>query len=293
MTRWDESRWEHRAIPLDDVTLHTVLAGEGPLVVLLHGFPDFWYSWRHQIDPLVAAGFRVAVPDMRGYNLSSKPQGIHHYRPEFLMADVAHLIDALGEKKAHLVGHDWGANIAWLFAMNFAPKLNKLVICNVPHPVVFQKHLFTIRQGLKRSWYVFFFQLPWLPERSLLAQDCRSLRTILKVDPVHKENFTPEDIERYVEAFKQPGAATAAINYYRAIFRVSKADAKKMVRPIEAQTLMLWGLKDRYLGPELVDTPKNLVPNLRVERFEDASHWVHGDIPERVNEHLIAFLKSA
>ena len=288
---WDDSLVEHRHIKLDDVTLHTVVAGEGPLVVLLHGFPEFWYSWRYQIPALVKAGYRVAVPDMRGYNLSSKPKGIENYKSSKLTGDVKQLIESLGEKKANLVGHDWGANVAWLFAMQYPEYLERLVICNVPHPVVFMKHFYTWRQGVKRSWYVVFFQLPWLPEMGFRAGDYRSLRSLLRNDPVHKESFSDEDIERYVEAMKQPGALTASINYYRAIFRVTKEERRKMINPIPTPTMIIWGMQDRFLGPELVDTPAKLVPNLRIERIEDSSHWVQCDAHERVNDFLIDFLK--
>jgi pimeloyl-ACP methyl ester carboxylesterase len=293
MTDALEEMIEHRSIDLGDVTLHTVLAGSGPLVVLLHGYPEFWYSWRHQIPALVNAGFRVAVPDMRGYNLSSKPKGVDSYAPEHLTDDVRKLIEALGESRAHVVGHDWGANVAWMFAMRFPDHLDRLVICNVPHPLVFSKHLLTWRQGLKRSWYVFFFQLPWLPERMVAAGDFKSIRTILKWDPVNKKAFSDDDIERYVEAMRQPNALTSAINYYRAIFRLNKARRKAMVAPIHRPTLMIWGLQDRYLGPELVDTPAKLVSNLRIERLQDASHWVQCDAPERVNPLMIDFLREA
>lgn len=281
---------EHRTVALPGIDLHVVVAGNGPLVVLLHGFPEFWYSWRYQIPVLVRAGYRVAVPDMRGYNLSAKPKGVANYSPDLLVGDVAHLIEALGERKAHVVGHDWGANVAWMFAMNRPDRLDRLVICNVPHPVVFARHLYTWKQGVKKSWYVFFFQLPWLPEWSMLARDCRSIRTILAKDPVNPERFSRNDVEEYVKAFRQPGAATAAINYYRAIFRVPKDRRKEMVRPIENPTMMIWGMRDRFLGPELVDTPAKLVPDLRIERIEDSSHWVQCDQPERVNSLLLDFL---
>jgi len=289
---WDDSKVEHRYIKLDEVTLHTVVGGDGPLVVLLHGFPEFWYSWRYQIPALMKEGYRVAVPDMRGYNLSSKPEGISSYGPAQLTGDVKQLIEALGEKRAIVAGHDWGANVAWMFAMRYPEHLDRLIICNVPHPVVFMKHFYTWRQGVMRSWYVVFFQLPWLPEMGLRARDFRSLRSLLRKDPVHEDSFSDEDIERYVEAMKQPGALTAAINYYRAIFRVSKDDRRQMVKPIQAPTLLIWGMKDRFLGPELVDTPASLVPNLQIARIDDSSHWVQCDAHEKVNELMLDFLKS-
>lgn len=282
---------EHRDIDLGDVTLHTVLAGEGPLVVLLHGFPEFWYSWRYQIPALASAGFRVAAPDMRGYNLSSKPKGVRQYTMPVLAKDVARLIDALGESKATVVGHDWGANVAWIFAMQHPDKLERLAILNVPHPVVFQKGLKKWSQ-LKKSWYVFFFQLPWLPERFMLRGDVRSLRAMLHRDPIHKEAFSKEDVERYVEAFRQPGAATATINYYRAVFRMKKEESRGLIRPIQAPVLVIWGDQDRYLGVELAQPPTKLVPNVRVEHIPDASHWVQCDAAEKVNPLLVGFLRA-
>lgn len=280
---------EHRDVDLGDATLHTVLAGRGPLVLLLHGFPEFWYSWRFQIPALAAAGYRVAAPDMRGYNLSSKPKGVRNYTMPILADDVARLIDALGETSAAVVGHDWGANVAWIFAMRRPEKLRRLAILNVPHPVVFRKGLFRWPQ-LKRSWYVFFFQLPWLPERYLLRDDARSVRAMLRRDPVNKAAFTEEDVERYVEAIRRPGAATAAIHYYRAIFRLPRSEAKALIRPIEAPVLVVWGEQDRYLGRELAEPPPRLVPNARVERLPDASHWVQCDAADRVNALLLEWL---
>lgn len=289
--RLDNTSVEHRHIDLGDVTLHTVLAGEGPLVVLLHGFPEFWYSWRYQIPALAAAGFRVAAPDMRGYNLSTKPKGVRQYTMPVLANDVARLIDALGESKATVVGHDWGANVAWIFAMQHPDKLERLAILNVPHPVVFQKGLKKWSQ-LKKSWYVFFFQLPWLPERFMLRGDVRSIRAMLHRDPVHKEAFSKEDVERYVEAFRQPGAATAAIHYYRAIFRMKKSESRGMVGPIHAPVLVIWGEQDHYLGVDLAQPPAKLVPYARVVRIPDASHWVQCDAADEVNQNLMTFLKS-
>ena len=271
------------------VRLHYVEAGEGPLVVLLHGFPEFWYSWRHQIPALAAAGFRVVAPDMRGYNLSDKPRSVSAYRTEILSRDVARLLDACGVQQASVVGHDWGAAVAWGFAMAYPERLQRLAILNVPHPITFMRSLRTLRQ-LRKSWYVFFFQLPWLPEMSARRGNYAFVRQALR-GGVKRGAFTPEDVERYVEAIARPGALTAAINYYRALFRAAGA-ARRQIRRIDAPVLVIWGEHDRYLGSELAEPPREWVPNARLERLPTASHWVQNDEPERVNALLLGFLNA-
>jgi pimeloyl-ACP methyl ester carboxylesterase len=277
-------------IDVGDVKLHCVEAGAGPLVVLLHGFPEFWYSWRYQIPALAKAGFHVLVPDMRGYNLSGKPAGVENYAIDKLTGDVARLIESVGQSKAHVVGHDWGGAVAWAFAMRQPKLLDKLVICNCPHPFRFLKALRTFRQ-LRKSWYMFFFQLPKLPEAMFRAGDYRSIRKTFTKDPVRAGAFSPQDVERYVEAVSQPGALTTMIHYYRAMFRSKPDEVKREARPIENPVLAIFGEQDRYIGTELAEPDAKWVPHCRVERIADASHWVQVDQPERVNELMISFLK--
>jgi pimeloyl-ACP methyl ester carboxylesterase len=273
-----------------DVRLHYVEAGEGPLIVLLHGFPEFWFAWRLQIKPLAEAGFRVVAPDMRGYNLSSRPAGVAAYNADRLASDVRGLIQERGAEAALLVGHDWGGTVAWATAMSHPEVVDRLAILNVPHPRRLQQGLRTPRQ-LRRSWYFFFFQLPGLPERVVRARRWRSFRNSLRDA---RAPYTPEDIDRYVEAWSQPGAATAMINYYRAAVRQSPKRAAAQLRPISAPTLVIWGQRDRYLGLELAEPDRDDVPNLdRVERVPEASHWVHHDAPERVTQLLIDFFAPA
>jgi pimeloyl-ACP methyl ester carboxylesterase len=269
-----------------DARLHYVEAGDGPLIVLLHGFPEFWFTWRLQIAPLAAAGFRVVAPDMRGYNLSSRPAGVAAYNVDRLAADVRGLIRERGAGSALLVGHDWGGSVAWATAMNHPEVVDRLAILNAPHPRRLQQGLRNPRQ-LRRSWYFFFFQLPGLPERAVRARRWRSFRNSLRDA---RPPYTPEDIDRYVEAWSQPGAATAMINYYRAAVRQSPKQVNAQLRPISAPTLVIWGQRDRYLGPKLAEPDRGDVPNLdRVERLPDASHWVHHDQPERVTQLLTDF----
>jgi epoxide hydrolase 4 len=271
---------------LGDVTLHYVEAGEGPLVVLLHGFPEFWYGWRRQIAPLVAAGYRVVAPDTRGYNLSSKPEDFHDYGVDLLAADIRDLIKERGEESALLVGHDWGGSIAWTVAMNHPEVVDRLAILNAAHPRKLSAGLKHPSQ-LRKSWYFFFFAVPGLPEEIVELRDWHFFRHFLEeANPP----YTDEELARYEEAWSQPGAAAGMIDYYRASVRQSQKEAAAKLVPITAETLVIWGEKDSYLGPDLAEPEHDDVPNLdRVERLPDASHWVHHDEAERVNELLIDF----
>ena len=277
---------------LADVRLHYVEAGDGPLVVLLHGFPEFWFGWRFQIPALAAARFRVVAPDMRGYNLSSRPAGVAAYDIDRLAADVRDLIRERGDDRALLGGHDWGAAVAWATAINHPEVVERLAILNAPHPRRLLHGLRRPRQ-LARSGYMFFFQLPWLPERIVRAARWGSFRYGFEHD-ARPGAFTPQDIGRYVEAWSQPGAATAMINYYRAAFRGIRPRAAARIRPLHAPTLVIWGEHDRYLGPELAEPDRADVPQLeRVVRLPDASHWVQHDEPERVGQLLVEFFAGA
>jgi len=274
----------------DDVRLHYVEGGDGPLIVLLHGFPEFWYGWRLQLEPLVAAGFRVVAPDTRGYNLSSKPDGFEAYAVDLLAADIRRLIVERGAESAHLVGHDWGGSIAWTTAMNHPEVVDRLAILNAAHPRRLSEGLHNPNQ-LRKSWYFFFFAAPGLAEHIVPARDWHFLRHFL-----HEANppYTPEEIERYVEAWSQPGAAAGMIYYYRASVRQSQKEAVAKLRPISAPTLVIWGERDSYLGSDLAEPDHDDVPNLdHVERLADASHWVHHDQAERVNQLLIDFFPPA
>jgi pimeloyl-ACP methyl ester carboxylesterase len=281
----------HRYADLGDVRLHYVEAGEGSLVLLLHGFPQFWYQWRHQIPALVEAAFRVAAPDMRGYNLSDKPPGVQAYRVELLARDVERLIRTCGEGTATVVGHDWGAIAAWIAAMRHPGRVERLAILNVPHPARSLDGLLSPMQ-LLRSSYMFFFQIPRLPEEVIRAGDFGLLRSVFRSDPVQPEALTAEDIERYIEAIAQPGVLTASLNYYRALLR-NPREMRALLQRVEAPVLVIWGEKDRFLSRRLAEPPRLWVPNLvRVKRLPDASHWVAEDRPLEVNTLLLDFLLS-
>jgi pimeloyl-ACP methyl ester carboxylesterase len=284
-----ESDLTHGHADVGGVGLHYVEAGSGPLVVLLHGFPEFWYSWRHQIGALANAGFHVVAPDMRGYNLSDKPRGWRAYDAAHLAADVAGLVRHFGADRAHVVGHDWGAAVAYSTAMLHPEVVDRLAILNAPHPARLLAG-FRDRRQLRKSWYMFFFQLPWLPERMVRRDSYAFFKRGFRADARHA--FPDEEIERYVEAWERPGAITSAINYYRAALRQSPSRALARMRPIQSPTLVIWGEADRYLGSELAEPDRKLVPDVRVERLPGVSHWVQVDAPERVNELLLEFLAS-
>ena len=275
---------------LSEVRLHYVEAGSGPLVVLLHGFPDFWYSWRNQIEALAEAGLRVVAADMRGYNLSDKPDGVDAYSIERLTNDVAELVEHLGAERAHVVGHDWGGIVAWFFAMDHPNVLDRLAILNVPHPGRFIDMAKSPAQAL-RSWYVAFFQVPLLPEAVLSAADFSALRRAFRTEPNAEDAFDDEDIEAYVYAASRSNNLRGPINFYRALSRRNPLDLRKENRrTIDHEVLVLWGERDAALGKDFADPEPGLVPNARVVRFPDAGHWVHVEQPTDVNRELIEFL---
>ncbi len=268
------------------IRLHYVEAGEGPLVVLLHGFPEFWYSWRHQIPAFAQAGYHVVAPDMRGYDLSDRPQNASAYETGLLADDIAGLVKHFGEQSAYVVGHDWGAVVAYTVAMRHPELVRRLAILNVPHPARMVQGLKSPKQ-LRKSWYMFFFQIPKLPEYLIARDDYSFAKRSLRADS--KGAFTDEDLERYVEAWSQPGALTGMINYYRAMMRRSPRKALAQMKPIGAPTLVIWGMRDRHIGSELAEPAPEWVPNVRVERIAEATHWVQHDAAGRVSELLLGF----
>ena len=210
MTLNEPSKLREGNAEIGDVRLHYVKAGDGPLIVLLHGFPEFWYGWRQQIEPLAAAGFRVVAPDMRGYNLSSRPSDVAAYDTDRLTADIRGLIQERGAESARLVGHDWGGSVAWATAMSHPEVVDRLAILNAAHPRKLSQGLHHPGQ-LRKSWYFFFFDLPEVPESVVHANRWHFFRHFLHDA---RPAYTPEEIDRYVEAWSQPGAATGMINYY-------------------------------------------------------------------------------
>jgi epoxide hydrolase 4 len=286
----EEIELRHERMAGDGIDLHVVAAGKGPVVILLHGFPENWRSWLQQIPVLAAAGFSVLVPDLRGYNLSERPAERDAYKLDHLVADVAALVHATGYARAHIVGHDWGGIIAWSFADRYPELVDKLVILNAPHPKIYLEKVRHLPQML-RSWYVLFFLLPRLPELMLSANNYQAIRDMFQLRPARRGAFGKRDIEHYIEALSQPGALTAALNYYRA--NVPGGTLRKFAQGgrINAETLVIWGELDPALGPELLDGLSNVAPRVRVYRIPHASHWVQNEAPAEVNQALVDFLK--
>lgn len=265
-------------------------AGEGDAVALcLHGFPECRYSWRFQLPALAAAGWRAVAPDLRGYGDSSRPEGRDAYRMKHLVADAAALFDACGARRRLLIGHDWGALIAWSFAMRRTRPLDGLVVMNVPHPAVFRHVLRHSWAQRRRSWYVAFFQLPWLPEALLTAGRARAVAQSFRGMAVNKSAFPPDVLERYRRNALLPGAMTAMINYYRANLAGLSNDAAPSPM-IETPTLMIWGEEDAALGLELTEGYGPYVADFTLERLPGVSHWVQQEAPEAVNTRLLAWL---
>ncbi len=288
--------WTHHVEAVNGIELHWVEAGQGPLVLLLHGFPEFWYAWRHQIPALAAAGFRVVAPDLRGYNLSAKPEGVASYRAGVVMSDVVALIGHLGAERAHVAGHDWGGVIAWRLAMRRPDVLDRLVIVNAPHPAVFARELRHLRQ-LRRSWYAGFFQLPLIPEALFRANDFALLERMFRNGPRRPGAYTDEDIRLYKEAAARPGALTAMLNYYRAIrSRTPRGEAAgergSGDEVVRRPTMVIWGERDTALTTHNLEGLERYVPGVRIERIAEASHWVPADAPEHVSTLMIEFFGS-
>lgn len=276
-----------RRVGIDGLALHVVEAGpaDGPPVILLHGFPEFWLGWRHQIGPLARAGYRVIAPDGRGYNLSDKPQGLDAYRLVRLTRDVVQLADALGIGRFGLVGHDWGGIVAWSVAARHPDRVERLAILNAPHPDTTWR---VIRQDpvhLLRSYYVALFQLPGLPERMLAANDHATLARAL-TGSSRPGTFAADDLARYREAWRQPGALTAMLGWYRALVRRPAGRVGRVAMP----ALILWGRRDGALGATFASESLGLCDRGRIQWFDEATHWVQHEEAERVNAALVAFL---
>jgi pimeloyl-ACP methyl ester carboxylesterase len=300
---------EHRFIDTGEVTLHAVVAGEGPLVVLLHGFPEFWWSWRHQLSALASAGFRAVAVDLRGCGLSDRPDGVGAYSARQLAGDVDRLIAALGvERAAAVVGHDWGGVIAYSFAARYPARVERLVILNAPHPVAMGRGLLRDAQ-LLRSAYMLALVLPALPERALASRDGALVRRAMRA--MRSTPVAAGELEPYVDAARGAEWLRGGLNMYRAMASTAlarvpglrlvlrsrgaraAAPALRSSSRIDAPVLVIWGAADPFLGEHLARPPASIAPDVRVERIARASHDVMLDAPERVNALLLDFLAAA
>lgn len=273
------------------VKLHVAEAGppEGPLVILLHGFPEFWFGWRDLIGPLAAAGFHVVAPDQRGYNLSDKPRGVEAYRLDSLARDIFGLAETFGAETFRLVGHDWGASVAWWMASQRPQRLERLAILNAPHPAIWKRAMTEDPEQKRKSRYVQMLRIPWLPEFMVRAGGYKGLSDAF-AGAARPAAFGPEIMARYQEAWRRPGALTATLNWYRALF----AQDLQVPAPasIPTPTLVLWGDLDPFAEPSLAEASAALCANAEVRHFPGATHWIAHDEPEAVADALIAFLRS-
>ncbi len=284
-----ESQLEHHRIKTNGVWLNVVQAGkhDGRVALLLHGFPEGWMGWRKQIDALVAAGYRVLIPDQRGYNASDKPSGVAAYALDVLVEDIRCLIEGVTREPVYLLGHDWGGAVAWRLANRHPHLIERLVIANCAHHAVMEHQLRSNFRQLRRSGYMFFFQIPTLPEYVLARKDYRWLVQQLCARS-RPGSFSEPEIETYRQAWKQPGALTAMLNWYRAMMRTP---LKAVATPrIKVPTLLIWGAKDHALGREMAQPSIDLCDCGRLVFIEAAGHWVLHEEPQRVNELVLEFL---
>ncbi|XVH32082.1 alpha/beta fold hydrolase [Haloferacaceae archaeon DSL9] len=276
-------------VDTNGVRLHAIRAGpeDGPLVVLLHGFPEFWYGWHESIRPLAEEGFHVVVPDQRGYNLSDKPDGVSAYHIDELTADVVGLLDELGYDEAAIAGHDWGAAVAWWTALHHPERVRRLCAVNVPHPTVMRKTLRRSWDQRFRSWYVLGFQVPYLPEAVARARNWDLLARSMCESSL-PGTFAQTDLEYYREAWSQPGAFTAMINWYRAMVRNRPRPRRERV---SVPTLVLWGAHDQFLKKSMARASVDMCDDGRLVMFHDATHWVLHEEPIRATTELLDFLR--
>ncbi len=280
--------WLHSDILTNGIRMHYVTQGSGPLIVLLHGFPEFWYSWRLQIPFLAHLGYTVVAPDLRGYDNSDKPRT--GYSVANLLRDIVGLIRGLGEEKAIIVGHDWGGALAWAFAAAYPQMTERLIVLNAPHPDALLRELRNPQQ-LRKSWYIFALQIPWLPEYMLGRNHAAAIGRMIYDAAVQKEAFPPSVLARYREAMNKPGALRASISYYRALFRNPSRPAGSEIQ-ITVPTLLIWGEQDIALDIALTKDLEQWVPNIQVRRIPDSGHWVQQEKPDLVNQWLAEFLLS-
>ena len=264
-----------------------------PLVVMLHGFPECWYSWRHQLRAL-APQFECVAPDLRGYGETDAPYGIENYALDKLIGDVGDLIEACERQRAVIIAHDWGGAIAWATALKRPELVERLVVMNCPHLKKFSENLRSNPRQILKSWYILFFQIPRLPEALIGARDFAMLKRMLRGSAVQQSAFSDEDLQHYRAAFRNPYSITAAINYYRALFRETLRERNIpswMQNKIIAPTMVIWGEQDVALRKELTFGMKELFSApFEINYVSDSGHWVQQEKPELVNDYLLKFL---
>ncbi|KAM7443138.1 Epoxide hydrolase 4 [Porites harrisoni] len=268
-----------------NIRIHYVAKGDTgkPLMLCIHGFPEFWYSWRYQLKAF-SDNFRMVAVDLRGYGESDSPKGREHYKTSLLVNDIKEIIEALDYKSCTLLSHDWGGALAWSFAHMHPEFVDKLIFCNIPHPRCFQKYFQSSRKQFFASWYIFYFQLPYLPEFTIEMNDYKMLSIAFK-----DVGFTDEDVEAYKYALSQNGLS-GPLNYYRNALLSSDRPRGLFNTKIKAPTLVVWGTADKALTVETLEGTEKYVEDLTIKYVDGASHWVQVHKPEVVNQHIRDFL---
>ena len=279
-------------VEVNGIRLHVAIAGppDGELVVLLHGFPEFWQGMQAPLEAFAAAGYRVVAPDQRGYNLSDKPAGVESYTLDTLADDVLGLIDAMGYPTAHVIGHDWGAAVTWWLASRNPERLDRVAVINVPHPLVMAAELRRNPRQLLKSWYMLAIQIPWLPER-LFGERMSGTLVDTFASTANPGSFTPEYCADLRRSWSWPGAAEGMLNWYRAALRYpSPAPADPRVHePI----LILWGVNDVAVGRQLAEQSARLCDEPHIIYFDDATHWLLHDEPVEAPRLLVEWVRGA
>lgn len=279
---------EHHEVRTNGIRLHVVTAGPeaGTPVLMLHGFPEYWGGWSRQLGPLAEAGYRLIVPDQRGYNTSDKPPRVRDYRIRNLVDDALGVLDHFGAERAHVVCHDWGGVIGWWLVLDHPDRVDRFAVLNMPELRVMRRAMATSRQ-LRNSWYIFFFQLPWLAERALGRDDFARLVRTLYANTATKP-FTDDELDGYRRAWAQPGALRAMLAWYRCVGRhpLDSPRAQRSDRP----GLVIWGTRDTALSWKMAAPSARLLRDARLVLLDDAAHFVQHDAPDRVNAELLAFL---
>jgi pimeloyl-ACP methyl ester carboxylesterase len=281
---------EFRVFHINGIALHVVLAGpaSGKPLVFLHGFPEFWFAWRLQIDHFVSSGYRVIIPDQRGYNLSDKRAGIGSYSIDLLAKDVVGVLDTVTDSKAFVVGHDWGAGVTWHLAARYSERVSRTAMLSGPHPRIFIKNLIKNPAQLRRSWYSLFFQLPCLPERILRRRDWALLVRVLR-NTSPPGVFSDRDIEQYKKSWTRKDALTAMLNWYRAALLQPSKFALDSNSRVKVPALLIWGKNDQFVDEAMARESLLYCDDGHLEIFETATHWVQHEEPAQVNTLLSQF----
>jgi pimeloyl-ACP methyl ester carboxylesterase len=279
-----------RYIQTNGIKLHVMEAGpaDGPMILFLHGFPEFWYAWRKQLQFFADKGYLVVAPDQRGYNLSDKPEGIASYKIDELAKDIIGLIDAYGRKQVNLVGHDWGASVSWWVALKYPERIRKLVILNVPHPKVMAKNIFTNVEQMKKSWYIFYFQIPGAVDKLAKATNYEWVLQMITTS-ANPGAFTPAELEEYRKAFSQPGAFTAMVNWYRAMVQTQQVPPASF--DVTMPMIFMWGEEDVAMLTEMADQSMAYCKQGTLIKMPGVSHWIQHEQADKVNAIIEEFFK--